>query len=72
MPGSNILFAHLVTLGGQFIGGWKRAIGPKKATVAVQVSAPLSVPERKAVAQAAKSYGDFLGLPVLVQGVPSG
>ncbi len=71
LPGSNILFAHLVTLDGQLVGGWKRRIGPKKATVSVQLSAPLSAPERKALAQAAKSYGAFLGLPLLVHGVPS-
>ena len=70
-PGGNILFAHLVTLDGQFIGGWKRTIGAKKATVAVQLAAPVSASERRALAQAARSYAAFLGLPVLVQGLPS-
>ena len=58
------LFAHLIILDGQIVGGWKRTL--KKDVVLVEVNpiTKLTKAERRAIAEAAERYGQFLGLGV--------
>ena len=58
------LFAHIIILDGQIVGGWKRTL--KKDVVLVEVNpiTKLTKAERRAIAEAAERYGQFLGLGV--------
>jgi hypothetical protein len=60
----NALTAHLVSLNGLIVGGWRRAIEPDQVVVKLSMPMPLRPGERKALERAAEGYGTFLGLPV--------
>ena len=49
---------------GFVVGGWRRAIGPKRATVTATLLMPFTPAERRAIDEAAAAYGRFLELPV--------
>lgn len=63
---ADVLGAHIVVRDGFVVGGWRRAIGPRSATVTVTLLLPLVEAERTALERAAEGYGRFLGLPVEV------
>ena len=63
---ADVLGAHIVVRDGFVVGGWRRAIGPRAATVTVTLLLPLTAAERTALERAAQAYGRFLGLPVEV------
>ena len=48
---------------GFVVGGWRRALGPKKVTVTVTLLLPLDAREREALAAEAEAFGRFFGLP---------
>lgn len=59
----NGIFRHVIVIGGRVVGTWTRAL--KKGGVVITTS-PLtkfSPAEARAVASAAKRYGEFLGVP---------
>jgi hypothetical protein len=60
------LFAHIIFLDGQVIGGWKRTLNKNSVTVEIKPIIPLSTPEREEIDDAAKRFGKFLGLSVNV------
>jgi hypothetical protein len=57
---------HVIVVDGQIVGTWKRTIS--KDAVAIETSAfsGLTKPQSRAVAPAARRYGDFLGLPLVL------
>jgi len=61
---SQTVFANVVAIDGQLVGGWTREIGARGATVTVKLAASLVPSEQRAVEGAAQRYGRFLGLPV--------
>ena len=58
------LFAHIIILDGQIVGGWKRTL--KKDVVLMELNpiTNLTKAEQRATAEAAERYGQFLGLGV--------
>lgn len=58
------VFAHIIILDGQIVGGWKRTL--KKGVVLVEIHpiSNLTKTEQHAIAEAAERYGQFLGLGV--------
>jgi hypothetical protein len=58
---------HLIALGGQFVGGWKRTITRTSVVVALAIVAKLGTQEHQAIARAVSAYGEFLQLPVEVR-----
>ena len=58
------VFAHLIILDGQIVGGWKRTLVKKKVVVELTPFTKLKKPEQQAVAEASVRYGRFLDLPV--------
>ena len=58
---------HLIALGGQFVGGWKRIITRTSVVVALAIVAKLGTQEHQAIARAVSAYGKFLQLPVEVR-----
>ena len=60
----NVLFAHIVVLNGQVIGGWQRAIKKNEVTINANLLVDLNKPERLAFEQAAERYCQFLKKPL--------
>jgi Winged helix DNA-binding domain len=65
---SQLVFNHLIFINGRLAGTWKRML--KKDTVMVETNTfeRLTKPEIRAVAAAARKYGEFLDLPVVMAG----
>lgn len=61
---SPALIAHVIILDGQIIGGWKRTIKKNAVSVEVNLITNLTKVEKRAVAEAADRYGQFLGLAI--------
>ena len=68
VPGDPRFAAHVVSLDGRLIGGWKRRIGAKSATVELQLVSKLTGGARRALVAVARQYGEFLELPVELSG----
>ena len=64
MPGDPMFTTHVVVLGGQLIGGWKRAAKPKSMRIELNLVRKLSPDERPALKAAVQRYADFLEVPV--------
>jgi hypothetical protein len=58
------LGAHIVVRDGLVVGGWRRSIGARSATVTVTLLIGLAHEEMHALEAEAEAYGRFLGLPV--------
>ena len=58
---SDALFAHVVVVNGQLVGGWKRTLTNDSVAIELRMLARLTPAERRAVATAARRYATFLG-----------
>ncbi|MFN8475856.1 MAG: winged helix DNA-binding domain-containing protein [Anaerolineae bacterium] len=58
-----IILGPIIVADGQFVGAWKRRLGKGSVSVAAQPLLPLTDAETHALAEAARRYGDFVGLP---------
>ena len=56
--------ANIVVVDGQFVGAWKRTFKKDAAVVEVSLFTKVNRTERKAIANAAVQYGEFLEMPV--------
>ena len=65
-PTDRAIYVGVVVLDGQFIGNWKRTIGPGEVVINVQLTRPFSAAEHEALQAAADRHGAFLGLPATV------
>jgi hypothetical protein len=61
------LTAHLVVVNGLIVGGWRRRLEPDRVVVQLNRPIPLRPKELTGLKRAARDYGDFLGLPVVVE-----
>jgi hypothetical protein len=61
---ADVLGAHLVIRDGLVVGGWRRGLTEKRATVAATLLLPLNRAEHVALEAEAESFGRFHGLPV--------
>ena len=55
---------YVIVVQGRIVGTWRRTLGKKAVTIETTLFSHLTPAERRAVADAARRYGDFLGLPV--------
>jgi hypothetical protein len=63
-------FAHIVVVGGQAVGGWKRIQGKNETVVELNLLTSLTKTETRAVEAAARRYGEFLEMEVGVTWSP--
>ncbi len=63
----NPLFQHTIVIHGRIAGTWKRALKKDAVVVELKPFAPLTKDEKDAVAAAARKYGEFLELQVVVR-----
>ncbi len=63
VPGKNGVFLPTIVVGGQVVGTWKRKLKKNSIDVTLSPFTQLGSLEEKVV-EAARSYGDFIGLPV--------
>jgi hypothetical protein len=59
---TSALSQHILTINGQIVGGWKRALARRTAVIEPKLLLPLSEAELKAVGAAARKLGRFLGM----------
>lgn len=57
--------AHSIVVDGKIIGSWRRTLSKKEVTIETNTFAALGAEQRNAVEEAAKRYGEFLGLPAI-------
>lgn len=58
---------HVVAIGGQLVGGWRRTMSNDAVTLELEIIAALTRSEQQALTRAVEAYGDFLQLPVEVR-----
>jgi hypothetical protein len=58
--------AHIITLNGLVIGGWRRTLRRKEVTITTNLLVTLDEGAQAALEAAAEGYGRFLGLPVKI------
>jgi DNA glycosylase AlkZ-like len=65
-PGARdaVFASHLILLDGRLIGGWRRLVEKKTVVVETRLLAPLSAPQRQALAAAAERLAAFIRQPV--------
>ena len=59
-----LVYRHALVIEGRVAGGWKRGLTKSAASVELKTLAPPTEGQRQAIAEAARRYGAFLGLPV--------
>ncbi len=64
VTGGNALIAHVVCVGGELVGGWKRT---DDATLTVDLVAALTATERRRLDAEVRRFSAFLGRPVSVR-----
>jgi hypothetical protein len=57
------LIAHIVILGGQIIGGWKRTLKKDAVLIELKLFTKLTKAENQAISKSVEQFGKFLGLP---------
>ncbi len=68
VPGNSGMFLPMLVVAGQVVGTWKRTLRKNALALAFIPFTPLGDVEARAV-EAAKAYGDFLGLPLAGQAI---
>lgn len=67
LPHGDALDLHLVVRDGLVVGGWRRTVAARQATVETELLVDLTGPERDALGAAAEAFGRALGVPVVVR-----
>ena len=67
VTGGDALTAHVITVDGQLVGGWKRAFTKDSVTIALRLLTRLNPAERRALDAAVEHHGEFLGVPADVR-----
>lgn len=68
IPGNPMFTAHVVSLDGLLIGGWKRELSAKTVNVSFNLVSKPAPAVRRAIVAAAERYAKFLGLSADVSG----
>ena len=63
VPGKNGIFFPTIVVGGRVVGTWKRKLKKNSVDITLSPFAPQDDPGERAM-EAARSYGDFVGLPL--------
>ena len=62
----NGIFNPIMVLDGKVVGTWKRTLEKKSVTVTLHPFSSIKKTEKNAFTRAARRYGEFLGLPVVM------
>jgi len=65
-PEGRLYYGYAILLDGRIAGAWKRTLQKGAVVLTFQPISPFSDAEQQAVANAARRYGAFLGLPVVL------
>ena len=57
---------YIIVVDGQIVGTWKRSVRKDSVSIETNLFTSLSKAEIRAVALAAQQYGEFLGLPIML------
>jgi Winged helix DNA-binding domain len=68
IPDNNGRFLGTMVLKGRVVGTWKRRLGKKTIVLTMEPFVSLQKSEGQAFARAARMYGEYIGLPVVVNG----
>lgn len=60
------LYAHIIILDGQIVGGWRQILNKNDVTVEAVLITKLTNIEQQAIEDAAEQLGKFLGVPVSI------
>jgi hypothetical protein len=60
-------FAAPVVLDGRVIGGWRRVLGEETVSITLDLPGRLARADARLVEEAARRYGDFLGLDAMAR-----
>jgi hypothetical protein len=63
VTGGSALIAHIVIVGGQLVGGWRRRLEKSHVEVTLDLLTRLPAAEQDLIAAAALRFGRFVGLP---------
>lgn len=64
---TDALSGHILAINGQIVGGWGRTLRGKEAIVRLKLLQRLTAPENRAVEQAVRDFGEFLGIESKIQ-----
>ncbi|MEO8609699.1 MAG: winged helix DNA-binding domain-containing protein [Chloroflexota bacterium] len=67
VPGNNGMFMPTIVSRGRVIGLWKRTFKKGSAIISTEPFTPLTDPEKSSFASAARRFGDYLEMPVILQ-----
>jgi hypothetical protein len=67
VTGGDALITHIVFVGGEIVGGWRRRFDKQTAIVHLKLLSRLTKPESRRVAAEAMRFGAFLGMKAEVQ-----
>jgi len=68
VTGGSALISHIVFVNGQIAGGWKRALRGNNVVIVLSLLSPVTRPELARITAAARKFGEFLAMPVDLQG----
>ncbi len=68
VSGGNGMFLSTIVVNGEVVGSWRRPAKAKKITLTTAPFGELSTTAHKAVVHSATRYGEYLGLPVELDG----
>jgi hypothetical protein len=66
LVGMGNALTSVIAIDGRIVGTWKRRLGAKAVTIGTRPFGRLSRDASRAVADAARRYGEFLGLSVVL------
>jgi hypothetical protein len=69
VTGANFVWAHVIAIDGQLVGGWRRTVGRESTRLDLELLTRLTPAERTRLAAAVRRYGAFIGRPVELHGL---
>jgi len=65
---ADTFMAHVVVVNGQLVGGWKRSMNPRAVALRLRLVVRITGRQMRAIEAQAGRYGEFLGVPVEIDG----
>jgi hypothetical protein len=69
VTGGNALIAHVISIDGQLVGGWRRSVGKDAINLKLNLLTRLTPSETKRVRAEVRRYCSFVGRPVAASGL---
>jgi hypothetical protein len=72
VTGGNALIAHVVAIGGQLVGGWRRAAEKEKTALRFKLMAKLKRTELSSLRRAVQQFAEYTGSAIATSGLDPG